>query len=88
MIFSRSFEIDEASLSVPKMVANAGIVLGAKFLDGKATITPHLNKDLGSLVTIEQMDAQYAVNVRGVFLCYKYAALQMIKQGRGGRLIG
>lgn len=29
-----------------------------------------------------------SVNVRGVMLSYKYAALQMIKQGRGGRIIG
>jgi len=29
-----------------------------------------------------------AVNARGTFLCYKYAAQQMIKQGRGGRIIG
>lgn len=29
-----------------------------------------------------------AVNARGPFLCYKYAARQMIKQGRGGRIIG
>jgi NAD(P)-dependent dehydrogenase (short-subunit alcohol dehydrogenase family) len=29
-----------------------------------------------------------AINGRGVFLCYKYAAKQMIKQGRGGRIIG
>ncbi|KAG8221476.1 hypothetical protein J3R82DRAFT_1689 [Butyriboletus roseoflavus] len=29
-----------------------------------------------------------AVNARGAFLCYKYAAQQMIKQGRGGRIIG
>ena len=29
-----------------------------------------------------------AVNARGPFLCYKYAAQQMIKQGRGGRIIG
>jgi NAD(P)-dependent dehydrogenase (short-subunit alcohol dehydrogenase family) len=28
------------------------------------------------------------VNVRSVFLCYKAAAIQMIKQGRGGRIIG
>jgi NAD(P)-dependent dehydrogenase (short-subunit alcohol dehydrogenase family) len=28
------------------------------------------------------------VNARGCFLCYKYAGLQMIKQGRGGRIIG
>jgi NAD(P)-dependent dehydrogenase (short-subunit alcohol dehydrogenase family) len=29
-----------------------------------------------------------AVNARGPFLCYKYAAQQLIKQGRGGRIIG
>ena len=29
-----------------------------------------------------------AVNARGTFLCYKYAAAQMVTQGRGGRIIG
>ena len=29
-----------------------------------------------------------AINVRGTMLCYKYAAQQMVKQGRGGRIIG
>ena len=29
-----------------------------------------------------------AINVRGAFLCYKFAAVQMIAQGRGGRIIG
>jgi NAD(P)-dependent dehydrogenase (short-subunit alcohol dehydrogenase family) len=29
-----------------------------------------------------------AINVRGVFLCYKHAGRQMILQGRGGRIIG
>ncbi|KAF8198510.1 NAD-binding protein [Pholiota molesta] len=28
------------------------------------------------------------VNVIGTYLCYKYAAKQMIQQGRGGRIIG
>jgi NAD(P)-dependent dehydrogenase (short-subunit alcohol dehydrogenase family) len=28
------------------------------------------------------------INVRGVFLCYQYAAAQMVKQGRGGRILG
>ena len=40
------------------------------------------------VATTEQLDAVSAVNIRGTFLCYKYAALQMVKQGRGGRLIG
>lgn len=28
------------------------------------------------------------VNSRGSFLCYSYAARAMIKQGRGGRIVG
>lgn len=28
------------------------------------------------------------INGRGTFLCYKYAAEQMIRQGRGGVIIG
>ena len=29
-----------------------------------------------------------SINVRGVMLCYKHAALQMIEQGGGGVIIG
>jgi NAD(P)-dependent dehydrogenase (short-subunit alcohol dehydrogenase family) len=29
----------------------------------------------------------FAVVAGGTFLCYKYASQQMIKQGRGGRII-
>ncbi|EJD06777.1 NAD-binding protein [Fomitiporia mediterranea MF3/22] len=54
------------------MIANAGISHVNSFLD----------------TTIETFDTIYSINMRGVFLCYKHAALQMIKQGRGGRLIG
>lgn len=38
--------------------------------------------------SVEEWDRIMSVNVRGVMLSYKYAALQMIKQGRGGRIIG
>ncbi|KAJ7220730.1 hypothetical protein GGX14DRAFT_559519 [Mycena pura] len=38
--------------------------------------------------TAEQWDKIMAVNSRGTFLCYKYAAMQMVRQGRGGRIIG
>ena len=37
---------------------------------------------------MEQFDRLMSINVRGTMLCYKYAALQMIAQGRGGRIIG
>ncbi|KAH9950829.1 NAD-binding protein [Amylocystis lapponica] len=53
------------------MVANAGV----------SAITPILE------TSVEEWDRIMAVNVRGTMLCYKHAALQMIKQGRGGRLI-
>ena len=38
--------------------------------------------------TVEELQRALSVNVIGTFLCYKYAAQQMIKQGRGGRIIG
>ncbi|EJD06819.1 NAD-binding protein [Fomitiporia mediterranea MF3/22] len=53
------------------MVANAGITQFCGFLH----------------TSIETYDKILDVNGRGTFLCFKYAALQMIKQGRGGRLI-
>ncbi|KAL6231992.1 L-2,3-butanediol dehydrogenase [Aspergillus navahoensis] len=54
------------------MVANAGVL----------EVTPLLE------LTPEQWDRVMAINVRGVFLCYKIAAKQMIKQGTKGKLIG
>lgn len=54
------------------MVANAGI----------AQVKPLLE------VTPEDFDGLMAVNLRGVFLCYKAAAEQMIRQGSGGKIIG
>ncbi|KAJ7312992.1 hypothetical protein DFH08DRAFT_1042417 [Mycena albidolilacea] len=59
--------------SLDVMVANAAI-LGAP--------VPFIE------VTAEDWDQVLAVNARGAFLCYKYAGIQMIKQGRGGRIIG
>ncbi|KIY43361.1 NAD(P)-binding protein [Fistulina hepatica ATCC 64428] len=41
-----------------------------------------------STASVEDWDRTFAVNARGVFLCYKYAGRQMIAQGRGGRIIG
>ncbi|KAK0185416.1 hypothetical protein F5146DRAFT_1227819 [Armillaria mellea] len=54
------------------MVANAAICRNASILD----------------YTVDQWDQSFAVNARGCFLCYQYAAKQMVKQGRGGRIIG
>lgn len=54
------------------MVANAGI----------AQVKPILE------VTPEDFDKMIAVNLRGVFLCYRAAARQMIRQGGGGKIIG
>ncbi|KAK1226826.1 hypothetical protein PQX77_010182 [Marasmius sp. AFHP31] len=58
--------------SLDVMVANAGIVQWNTLVD-----TP-----------MELADKIISVNIRGVILCYKYAAKQMISQGRGGRIIG
>ncbi|KAF7422925.1 hypothetical protein PC9H_011089 [Pleurotus ostreatus] len=57
---------------VDVMIANAGIVMMKPLLD----------------VEVSEWDKVQAVNGRGTFLCYKYAAKQMVTQGRGGRIIG
>ncbi|KAJ7192806.1 acetoin reductase family protein [Mycena pura] len=62
--------------SLDVMVANAGTgldrPLGLEFIQ----------------LSVEDWDKTMAINARGTFLCYKYAGIQMIKQGRGGRIIG
>ncbi|KAF7972838.1 hypothetical protein HWV62_16944 [Athelia sp. TMB] len=55
------------------MVANAGIC----FMTGSIMET-----------TEKDLDSHLDVNLKGVFFCYKYAAIQMIAQGRGGRILG
>jgi NAD(P)-dependent dehydrogenase (short-subunit alcohol dehydrogenase family) len=40
------------------------------------------------IATAEEWDLTHSVNARGIFLCYKYAAAQMVAQGKGGRIIG
>ncbi|KAJ7603890.1 acetoin reductase family protein [Mycena polygramma] len=54
------------------MVANAGVI--------KYTSIEH--------TTVDDWDRVMATNARGTFLCFKYAGIQMISQGRGGRIIG
>lgn len=72
------------------MVANAGILPTGPLNDGRCiSIVVDLACDYSFLlVTLEEWDRVFAINVRGTFLCFKYASLQLIKQGRGGRLIG
>ncbi|EGN94562.1 hypothetical protein SERLA73DRAFT_188531 [Serpula lacrymans var. lacrymans S7.3] len=53
------------------MVANAGVVRTGSLFEA----------------SVADWDAVLSVNVRGTFLCYKYAAQHMVNQG-GGRIIG
>ncbi|KAI0074976.1 NAD-P-binding protein [Panus rudis PR-1116 ss-1] len=54
------------------MVANAGITMFKPFIE----------------TTVEDYNRLMSINVLGVIHSFKYAAIQMIKQGRGGRIIG
>lgn len=40
-----------------------------------------------SQMSLEDFEKVIAVNLKGVFLCTKYASEQMIKQGKGGKII-
>ncbi|KIK58981.1 hypothetical protein GYMLUDRAFT_45011 [Collybiopsis luxurians FD-317 M1] len=39
-------------------------------------------------ISMEEWDKVQQINIRGVFMCYKWAAKDMIDRGRGGRIIG
>ncbi|KAJ7097567.1 NAD-binding protein [Mycena epipterygia] len=54
------------------MVANAGVLGKMRLIEASS----------------EEWDRVMNINARGTFLCYKYAGMQMIKQGGGGRIIG
>ncbi|KAF8641784.1 hypothetical protein AX16_009796 [Volvariella volvacea WC 439] len=54
------------------MIANAGIAGAGTIMDAD----------------VEKWETLFATNIRGTILCYKYAAIQMVKQGLGGRIIG
>ncbi|GBE87590.1 hypothetical protein SCP_1102670 [Sparassis crispa] len=47
-----------------------------------------VDKVVETLASVKEYDRVMSVNAKGVFLSFKYAALQMIKQGRGGSIIG
>lgn len=79
------------------MVANAGILRTGSIFESEFSISPRVISigrgseaaDSSTLIaTVEDLDAVLAVNVRGTFLCYKYAAQMMIAQGAKGRIIG
>ncbi|KAJ7917126.1 hypothetical protein B0H13DRAFT_1995928 [Mycena leptocephala] len=61
-----------AHRSLDVMIANAGVAVWTSM----------------AKTTAQDWDRVLGTNARGVFLCYKHAALQMITQGRGGRIIG
>ncbi|KAF9074583.1 hypothetical protein BDP27DRAFT_1415996 [Rhodocollybia butyracea] len=76
------------------MVANAGILKNdasilsmGKYLSGKCSKIIFANHFVW--IAGDEWDNILRINAKGTFLCYKYAAKQMIAQGRpGGRLIG
>lgn len=58
------------------------------YLVRSLSLTPIYGTKYFLSATAEHWDKHQDVNLRGTFLCFKHAALHMIKQGRGGRLIG
>lgn len=69
------------------MVANAGILTIDSILDSAWYFSGRV-ATLTSAVSVESFDRLVSINVRGTLLCYKYAAKQMVEQGKGGRIIG
>ncbi|KZV75724.1 NAD-binding protein [Peniophora sp. CONT] len=64
-------EVTEKLGGLDILIANAGVIRAGTVLDLK----------------VEDFDVMMKVNARGEFLCLKHGAAQMVKQGRGGRIV-
>lgn len=70
---------------VKRMVEEAVLMYGSvDTLVNNAGIYPSIPV---SQMTLEDFDKVLSVNLKGVFLCTKYVSEQMIKKGKGGRII-
>lgn len=83
---AKAVKVDVSSEEdVKKMVKEAVATFGAvDILVNNAGIYPSMPVSQMSLSDFEKV---LAINLKGVFLCTKYASEQMIKQGRGGKII-
>lgn len=73
------------------MVANAGITMFKPLVESvflRCLFSLAFSHILSSTASVEDWEKVHSINALGVMLCFKYAAIQMIKQGRGGRIIG
>ena len=71
------------------MVANAGVSHFGSVLDSKSSTCVALwTAHECRAAKLDDYKHVMGINAQGVFLCYKHAGLQMVEQGRGGRIIG
>ncbi len=79
------------------MVANAGVAINrvlhestsVRFLYcSPGTVELSTPVGLPLAAPTEEVDRLIGINLKGVFFSYKYAAIQLIEQGTGGRIVG
>ena len=57
-----------------------------RILSSSSTVAVKLTRR--HVAPTEELDRLLDINVKGTFFSYKYAAIQLIKQGNGGRIVG
>ena len=75
------------------MIANAGVAgispLHESEHRARSLEWPLLTyRNRARAASVEEFERMMNINVMGTFFSYKYAALQMIAQGTGGRIVG
>jgi len=76
----------QAEGDVKNMVASTSEELGG--VDVLVASAGVIRINVLSKLSEKDWDDTFSVNVKGVFFCYKHIGNQMVKQGRGGRIIG
>ncbi|KIJ47408.1 hypothetical protein M422DRAFT_59505 [Sphaerobolus stellatus SS14] len=76
--------------AVDDLVARAVAELGDLYVASRMVANAGIGSPSAQIVdlSLDLWNTYMSINLTGVFLCYRAAARQMIKQGNGGRIVG
>lgn len=83
-ILALSVDVSQEASVVKMLEETVKVFGGIDILVNNAGIFP---STLVHQMTLADFDKVLSINLKGAFLCTKYASEQMIKQGKGGRII-
>ncbi|KAI0036571.1 NAD(P)-binding protein [Vararia minispora EC-137] len=85
---TKEAEVKEMVNNAVNKMGNLDIVCGISHVMTTSRSTSIYTSRCMSLASLGEFERVMSINLRGTFLCYRYAGERMVAQGRGGRIVG